>query len=128
KGVRTVTAMEIFKTAAAYLSQSVEDSEDLAPFVLPWLNVLLAESLPTENGMREAEGEIALAKAPVLLTLNDTIPYHDEIACIALAYGLASDFCRDDDNDYRVSDFRARYVNALNEATRGTQNLVRDVY
>lgn len=47
-----LTAMEIFTTACSYISQTVEDSEDIIGFAPAWLNVLLAECLETENTLR----------------------------------------------------------------------------
>mgnify|MGYP006966405302 CR=1 FL=1 len=41
--------MEIFTTACSYISQTVEDSEDIIGFAPAWLNVLLAECLETET-------------------------------------------------------------------------------
>ena len=50
-----LTAMEIFTTACSYISQTVEDSEDIIGFAPAWLNVLLAECLETENTLRRMD-------------------------------------------------------------------------
>lgn len=125
-----MTANQIFETAAAYLTQSMADSDDLAEFVPMWLSVLLAESLPTENQLRRWEGREELAAAPLVTagTMGEDIPYHEDILRIALPYGLAGDFWRDDDDDYRANDFRARYISALSDAIRAEGESVRDVY
>ena len=52
-----LTAMEIFTTACSYISQTVEDSEDIIGFAPAWLNVLLAECLETENTLRRMDGQ-----------------------------------------------------------------------
>ena len=46
----------------------------------------------------------------------------------ALPYGLASEFWRDDDNDYRTQDFRAKYISALGELQQATPEPIADVY
>lgn len=124
-----MTATEVFALAAGYLTQSVEDSEDLAPFVPGWLNVLLAECLPTENQLRRFEGQDELPAAPRVTaeTMGAPLPYHEDILRTALPYGLASDFYRDDDN-YYCQDFRARYIAALGDVLRTRGEAVRDVY
>ena len=112
-----MTGNDVFAAAAAYLSQSTADSEDLAPFVPLWLNVLLAECLPYENMLRARQGMELLAEAPRLSqgAMDTDIPYREVILRTALPYGLASEFWRDDDNDYRTQDFRAKYISALGE-------------
>ena len=125
-----MTGNDIFATAAAYLSQSVEDSEDLAPFVPLWLNVLLAECLPYENMLRTQQGMEPLAEAPRLTqdAMDADIPYREVILRTALPYGLASEFWRDDDNDYRTQDFRAKYISALADLQKATPEPIADVY
>ena len=125
-----MTGKELFALSAGYLSQSAADSEDLAEFAPGWLNVLLAEALPTENQLRGAAGLPPLEKAPVFTpaTMDEPIPYSDVLVEVALPYGLASDMMRDDDNDYRCQDFRQKYVLALSEAVRALPEPVRDVY
>lgn len=125
-----MTGSELFEISAAYLSQSAADSEDAAEFAPHWLNVLLAEALPTENQLRALAGRPALDKAPVFTkdTMDAEIPYADAIVEVALPYGLASELMRDDDNDYRCQDFRQKYILALGEALRVKPEPVRDVY
>ena len=123
-----MTAFDIYKASSAYLSQTAEESDDLEPFVLPWLNVLLEECLPMENALRAFEGEAPLTAAPVLSQLTDTVPYRAALTKTALPYGLASDFFRDDDNDYRAADFRAKYVNAVNRALCAEAENITDSY
>ena len=112
--------MEIFTTACSYISQTVEDSEDIIGFAPAWLNVLLAECLETENTLRRMDGQAELEEAPRVSgeTMNREIPYHDALTRIALPYGLASDVYRDADDNYRVKKFRDLYIAALEEAVR----------
>lgn len=125
-----MTPNDIFKTAAAYISQSVADSDDLTDFVPMWLNVLLAEALPYENALRVWDGEEALSAAPILTAaeMDTELAWHDDIVRIALPYGLAADFERDDDNNYRDSLFRQKYVAALQDSQRAAAAAIEDVY
>ena len=125
-----MTANDVFKTAAAYLSQTVEDSAEVAEFVPEWLNVLLAECLPVENMLRRFDGALQLQAAPRITTetMDAEIPYHDTLLCIALPYGLAVNLFRDDDNDYRANEYQGKYNNALFEAQRVRPERIRDVY
>lgn len=125
-----LTAMEIFTTACSYISQTVEDSEDIIGFAPAWLNVLLAECLETENTLRRMDGQAELEEAPRVSgeTMSMEIPYHDALTRIALPYGLASDVYRDADDNYRVKKFRDLYIAALEEAVRGEGETVVDAY
>ena len=125
-----MTGNEVFAAAAAYLAQTRPDSEEWKPFVPHWLNLLLEESLPYENAWRTMQGLELLEKAPCLTqdTMDEPLEYHEALVRIALPYGLASDFWRDDDNDYRANDFRARYVSALEDCLRGEPQPIEDVY
>lgn len=125
-----MTGNEVFEAAAAYLAQTRPDSEEWKPFVPHWLNLLLEESLPYENAWRTMQGLELLEKAPFLTQddMDEPLEYHEALVRIALPYGLASDFWRDDDNDYRANDFRARYVAALEDCLRGEPQAIQDVY
>ncbi|WP_367924665.1 hypothetical protein [uncultured Ruthenibacterium sp.] len=125
-----MTGKELFEISAAYLSQNAADSEDAEEFAPHWLNVLLAEALPTENQLRAMDGREPLSSAPVFTkdTMDNAIPYSDAIVEVALPYGLASELMRDDDNDYRCQDFRQKYILALGEALRVKPEPVRDLY
>ena len=125
-----MTGNEVFAAAAAYLAQTRPDSEEWKPFVPHWLNLLLEESLPYENAWRTMQGLELLETAPCLTqdTMDEPLEYHEALVRIALPYGLASDFWRDDDNDYRANDFRARYVSALEDCLRGEPQPIEDVY
>ena len=125
-----MTGNDLFKAAVGYLTQTVVDSEDLTEFVPGWLNVLLAECLPTENARRRYEGLPELASAPAVTqeTMGDDIPYREELLRAALPYGLASDFYREDENYSMADEFRARYIGALTEAQRLETESVRNVY
>lgn len=125
-----MTANEIFDTAAGWMAQTRTDSDDLAPFVPGMLNVLLEEALPYENALRRFEGKDELAAAPKVTaeTMDQPIDYHEVLLQIALPYGLAADFYRDDENYAVMDDFRGRFVTALTESIKAAAEPVEDLY
>ena len=125
-----MTGNEVFAAAAAYLAQTRPDSEEWKPFVPHWLNLLLQESLPYENAWRTIQGMELLKEAPILTQerMDEPLVYHEALVRTALPYGLARDFWRDDDNDYRANDFRARYIAALEDCLQAEAQTVKDCY
>ena len=125
-----MTANEIFDTAAGWMAQSRADSDDLAPFVPGMLNVLLEEALPYENALRRFEGKAELQQAPRVTseTMDQQIDFHDALLRIALPYGLAADFYRDDENYAVMDDFRSRFVTALTDSIKTAAEAVEDLY
>lgn len=122
-----MTGREVFQLALSYIFE-MTDTGTLEPFAVGWLNVLLAEALPTENSLRARDGEAALPAAPVLENLDEPVPYHMELTRVALPYGMASWMYAEDDNDYRSQDYRGRFISALAEAMRLQEGQVVDVY
>lgn len=129
KGGR-MKAINIVKMAVPYISQTLEDSEDLIVLARPMLNVALQEVLPVENGIRKAEGKEELEEAPYLEKedLSEDVPYAPMLVRRALPYWLAYRFLLDDDQDARAQLYYNEYVNALNEARKMSPEEVVDVY
>ena len=125
-----MTANEIFDTAAGWMAQTRTDSDDLAPFVPGMLNVLLEEALPYENALRRFEGKDELTAAPKVTeeTMDQPIDYHEVLLRVAMPYGLAADFYRDDENYAVMDDFRGRFVTALADSIKATAEPVEDLY
>ena len=125
-----MTANEIFDTAAGWMAQTRTDSDDLAPFVPGMLNVLLEEALPYENALRRFEGKDELAAAPKVTeeTMDQPIDYHEVLLRVAMPYGLAADFYRDDENYAVMDDFRGRFVTALADSIKTAAEPVEDLY
>jgi hypothetical protein len=125
-----VKAINIVEMAVPYISQTLEDSEDLIALARPMLNVALQEVLPVENGIRKAEGKEELEEAPYLEKedLSEDVPYAPMLVRRALPYWLAYRFLMDDDQDARAQLYYNEYVNALGEAQKMTPGEVEDVY
>ncbi len=121
-----MTVNDIYTQALGITAQRVNDS-DLSCFAVGWINLLLTESLAAENSVRLAAGEAPLACAPVLASLADETPYCAEITGGALPFGMASFLYEAADDGERARDYRARYVQALWEASKGVSGGT-DVY
>ena len=120
---------ECYTLSLSFLSEIVVDqSKELEGFIVPWVNLLLAEALPYENSIRHAQREEELASAPQLTSMTDEIPYHDAIVRVALPYGLASYLFQDDENDYRSQVYRNQYIAALQDAMQLQEEDIVDVY
>lgn len=125
-----MTGNDIFETAAGWMAQTRTDSDDLAPFVPGMLNVLLEEALPYENALRRFEGKAELEAAPKVTseTMDQQLDYHEVLLRVALPYGLAADFYRDDENYAVMDDFRGRFVTALTDSIKAEGETVKDLY
>ena len=121
-------AQNVFSTATAFLFEQAGEDADFKKHAPALINLLVAEALPHENTHRAALGQSELESAPVITTLDDDIPYCEEICRIALPFGLASYFYQDECDNYKAQDYRARYIDALNEASKAIPTDVQDEY
>lgn len=104
------------------------ENPELEEYSLLWLNLLLEESLPYENSILHAEGKTELGQSPKLTSLTEEIPYHDAITRVALPYGIAA-FCWIDDDRMNESELlRAKYLSALHDAAKLTEEPILDCY
>lgn len=123
-----MTGAEVYEAALAIVPELRSEAPDIERYALNWINLVLAECFETENSILFNEGKPLLEKIPSLNSLSDTIPYHDDICRIAIPYGIVEHAFTDDDNDYRANKFRARFVQALKEASFCCFTDVVDVY
>ena len=121
-------AENIFETACGFLFEQAGYDVDFKTHAPVILNSLIAESLSYENSIRAARGDAELEKVPLISSLEDDIPYCDEICLIALPFGLASYFYQDEGDGYKAQDYRGRYVDALREASKAVVTDTVDVY
>lgn len=123
-----MTGTQIHTLALSYLTETPSESSVSEEMILGWINVLIGESLPYENSVREFEERAPLTLPPYLSALSDQVDYCDGIARLAIPYGLASFLFSDDDNEFRAQDFRGRYLSALNDAKKLIVGEIVDVY
>lgn len=107
-----MTVREVYVTAAAFIGDRENDDLDERDLTVPYMAVLLQESLNCENSMRERDGQDPLPSAPVL-GLDDEIPYHDSLVRGALPYGLAWQYHQEAGNLSLASQFRNMFIDAV---------------
>ena len=123
-----MTAQRIYEIASSYLYEKDGEDADSKHFSVGFLNVLLQESLKTENSIRRYNGEAELKSAPYIASLTETIDYADEITRVALPYGVAAQFFQEAMDYPQAENYRGKYIMALNEAMKATVTAIEDVY
>lgn len=111
-----MTAYQIYTLAAAFVGDKAEEDKDNRDLSVPYLNVLLAESLSAENSIRAANGDTELETAPVLTALTDEIVYSDRLAKTAFPYGLAWQYHQEAGNLQLSALYRNLFVDAVESA------------
>ena len=112
-----MTVNDIYEAALSLDSTLREQDDTLKPHALNWANICLQDTLATENSILLWEGKPALESAPLLVAMEDTIPYHDSLVRTAFPYFLASQILKDDDNNAWASRYYEMYVNAVAAAS-----------
>lgn len=121
-----LTAEDVYTLACSLLLEKTGQDNDWELHFLPLLNLLLVESYPAARSLAEAEGEILLpftAQNP-----TSVIPYDDAIVRLALPFGLAASFCRDNGDGLWAQEFQNRYLDALTFASHAVAFPMTDVY
>jgi len=121
-------AYDIYKRACALMFEREGEDTAFTDKFPELLSALIAESLPYENSVREAEGRARLTTPQTVNGTEDEIDMCDAICAIALPYGVAAHFCRDDGENYQSLMYREQFVSALHEAARCCFRDVTDVY
>ncbi len=122
------TAQDIYKRASAILFEEAGEDKDFQTHAPELISLLLGEALSAENSIRAAYGDQELVKAPPVRSLEQEIPYSDEILAVAIPLGLASLFFQDEGDDYKAQDYRGRFLDALASASDGCPQEIEDVY
>lgn len=116
--IYTLTADDVYTAALAYVYEYKEKDKDYSKFFLNFLNALLCEALPYENGIREAAGRTPLITAPLVKDKMEVIPYDERIVRLALPYGVASCYFQDEGDTYLMERYRNLYIEALEALNR----------
>ena len=114
-----MTGQDIYVLASAILWEGDNEDTDAKKFTVQFLNHLLPEALSTENSLRRREGLPEIKTAPMIRTLEETVPYRDRLCRTALVYGLCWHYFENVGNNYRSELYRNLFISALDEATAG---------
>lgn len=121
-------AYDIYKRTLAIMFENEGDDKMFYDKFTEILNILICEALPYENSGRASRGEEELAFPPGVESMEDEVDMSYAICGVALPYGVASYFCKDDGELYDAEKYRERYVNALKEAAKHRAVDIIDVY
>ena len=122
-----MTAYEIINNAFGMAGEYLDMFPD-KQLAIVWLNISLAESLEAENHIRSREGTQLLAQPQVIKSLSDDVDVHSRIAGTALPFGVASYLFNDREDNYMSAIYRNRFITALQNAAKGEEIPICDVY
>jgi len=109
-----MTVKDIFKLSAALIGDKVNSDPEALELSVPVMNILLQESFKCENSMRIRDGQETLASAPFVTTVEDEIPYHEELVRAAMPYGVAWQLHQDAGNFSLAATYRNMFIDAVN--------------
>ena len=105
-----MTANEIYRSVLALMFMDDGDAEEYQKNFLVQLNMKLEECFEANNSVRLARGKQALLEPPLILQLEDEVPYEFELIRSVIPLGLAGDLYADDDETGISNDYRERYL------------------
>lgn len=123
-----MTVKECYEQAVSFIPEIPEDNTDMQKHMVTWCNVLLADSLNTENVWRRVNKIPELDFAPKVSGEDDEIPYNEKLVSEAFPYGMARFVFRENDDVAGSHEYYQLYVNALSEATPLEIVEIKDVY
>lgn len=123
-----MTAAKLLDNALALLLTTSAQTPEYTDSTLPLVNMLLCETTPYNDLLREAKG---LPATPGLLQIGgmeDELPCEEVFAVMALPHGLCAKLLMDDDDMAKVTWFQNRYLEALSDAAGTLAASVKDRY
>ena len=123
-----MTVNELYHAALAVMPSNPSEDDSLRQYMIPWVNLLLNETLKYENAVRLCKGEKELEAPPRVSAESDELPYSAHLSENAFIWGIASFMCKDEDDVFHEQDFRGRYISACEEYTPVVMQAIVDVY
>lgn len=122
------TAQQIYNLTLGLMIETGTSSTDYKNNYLPILNTILSECLSRENSLRYRDGVTELTEAPNIQTVEEIVPYHDELVRNVLPYGIGMFFFLGDDELERATFFSTKYDENRDRYTPAVYVEVVDVY
>ena len=119
-----MTAQKIYELASSFLYEIDDEDADSKKFAVGFLNILLMETFPCENSIREFRGLEPLIEPPMISSLDEDIPYQPEITRVALPYGLASWYFQEGMDNFQAENYRSKYLAAVMDASKINPGIV----
>ena len=122
------TAQQLFNITLGLMSESANNSPSFKEHYLPMLNTVLSECLSRENSLRYRDGMEELTEAPYISTMEDIIPYHEELVRNVLPYGVGMFLFLGDDELERATFFSTKYDENKDKYSPAVYVETEDVY
>lgn len=119
-----MTAQKIYELASSFLYETDDEDADSKKFAVGFLNILLMETFPCENSIREFRGLEPLKEPPMISSLDEDIPYQPELTRVALPYGLASWYFQEGMDNFQAENYRSKYLAAVMDASKINPGIV----
>jgi hypothetical protein len=125
-----ITAQMIYELALSFLYEYRDRDKDYKKTFVGFLNTTLEDCLNVQNSILVSRGEAPYSCAPMFTEddFGEIVPYEEALTRTAIPYAIASYYFQDENNPQMVYEYRARYVNAANEAAKVCLSAVEDVY
>lgn len=127
-----MTGNEVLKLAYDLIGDDESSNTEFTGYAPGILTVLLAETFPLNNGLRESRGMAPMEEMPTVTaeTMDRELTYEPEVQRTVLPYGLCEKYAFWDDDPSRAGYFNSLYANACNACLRGIpqEDGVVDVY
>ena len=122
-----MTGRRLYTLALAQLSQAPGDNPRWDSLALPWLNLALAELLPTLNAMARFENRPEADTAPTAQSLDDPLPVSPALQA-ALANALVAALWQDAGEHGLAQQARARAEAQARMAVKVRPQPIQEVY
>ena len=127
-----MTGNEVLKLAYDLMSEEESSNTEFTGYAPGILTVLLAETFPLNNGLRESRGLAPMEEMPTVTaeTMDRELTYEPEVQRTVLPYGLCAKYADGDGDAVKTGYYNSLYVSACNACLRGIpqEDGVVDVY
>lgn len=123
-----MTVKECYELAVSMIPETPDDNMDMQRHMVPWCNVLLADTINNENIYRRVNKIEELVKPLKVEKQEDEIPYNENLVAKAFPYGMARWIFRENDDIAGSHEYYQFYAVAVQEATPTEMVEIEDVY
>lgn len=121
-----MTVQDLMIISLALMGEQADAVSDYRSYAVTAVNIVLAETFPLENQLREVKEEELLLQAPVMKELTDTIPYDMRLLMTCLSYGVAAKLTMEDDDPAKFNYLNGMYMQTFSSGTPGFSHPIDD--
>jgi hypothetical protein len=112
-----MTVNEAYKIALSLDDTTTEQDDSLRPHMVNYTNLFLTETFRNENAIRLMNKRPTLKAIPYVYSINDSIPYDEELVRSGLPFFIASQIAKSDADNAWASRYYEMYINAVRDVT-----------